>query len=263
MVNDNGFDLSALVPSSANPAAESPLQVQLPEAVERPKVEFDVLTIENPRSLINMFPPGYRAIALETINKPEYLEAYNLYIEGKESKLDRKVNPSKIDHTLRYNLWASFYQALETGTQFIQMTKVYAGVTTSHTLDTILRGPRLFWLLLPPTDYTSANRRAHDRALDRLHEILELDPVGKDGKINNALINSQLKIFALLDARINGPITHKHEITTKNVHLGITADQVQKLYAQTQKEVEKLAVDPVMRDEDIIEIETHHPGYRK
>jgi hypothetical protein len=263
MINDNGFDLNDLVPATANPASEAPLRGQLPSALETPKVEFDVLTLDNDKALLNLIPEGYRKVILETIHSPENAEAYNYYVEGQESKLDKKVNPTKIDHTLRYNLWSQYFAALESGATILQMNRVWAGITTPTTFDKIARCGRIFWLLLPPTDYVQANRRAHDRGLDRLHQILEIDPVGPDGKINNSLINSQLKIFALLDARLNGAITHKHEITTKNVHLGITADQVHKLYEQTQKEVEKLVTDPVVRDKDVIEIETYQPEHKR
>ena len=266
MVNNNGFNLSDLVPQDANPASESPLRHSLPAVQEtKPPAEIDVVTIDNPRALVNFFSEGYKANVLETFNKQEHEEARALYLLGDNGALERKVAPTRIDHALRSNLWTQYYRALETGSNRINVAAVVAGVTTQQTFERIVKSPRLFWLLLPPTDYTVANRRAHERGLDRLHSILEIDPVDhKTGKTNTALINLQIKIFALLDTRLNGPITHKHEITTKNVHLGITADQVQKLYQETQQQVEKLSEqDIVLRDSDIIEIQTHEPDYKR
>jgi hypothetical protein len=267
MKNDNGFNLSDLVPQGMNPASESPIKGQLSPAIvgENPAPEIDVLTIDNPKALINLIPKGYREIILETVHHGDMQEFYAMYLLGDSQKLDKKVNPSKIDHALRYNLWTQYYQALETGAPNLSMNRVCAGVTTLTTFDHIIRSRRLFWLLLPPTDYTVANRRAFERSLDRLHQILDLDPVNEvTGKVNTSLINLQIKIHAILDARLNGPIAQRHEITTKNVHLGITADQVKKLYEETQRDVAKLTErDTVLRNSDIIEIQTHVKEYEK
>lgn len=264
MVNDNGFNLNDLVPAASNPASESPIRGQLGDAIETRPKEIDVITLDNPRALINLIPPTHRAVILSTISSPDYQEAYSLYLQGEEHKLDKKVSPTKIDHALRYNLWTQYYQALETGAQLLTISRVCAGVTAPMTFDKIIRSQRVFWLLLPPTDYTVANRRAHSRGLDRLYQILDVDPISENGKANTALINLQIKIFALLDARLNGPIAHKHEITTKNVHLGITSEQVQKLYIDTQKEVEQMGEpDVVLRNKDIIEIQNHQKDYSR
>ena len=259
MTNQNGFDLKDLVPSSLNPASESPNHSATPPALlmERVRPEIDVFTYENPKAMVNMLPEGVREKIRETVEKSEHKEMYKLYSEGQESPLNRAVNPSKIDHALRYNLWHQYYRALETGKKTLEVVNIIAGVTTQKTFDHIMSSSRVFWLLLPPTDYTVANRRAHDRALDRLYQVLDLDPAPEGGKINTALINLQLKIFAVLDNRLNGPITHKHEITTKNLHLGISADQVQKLYSETQREVDKLSETKNLNDADIIEIQTN------
>jgi hypothetical protein len=84
------------------------------------------------------------------------------------------------------------------------------------------------------------NRRAHERALDRLYQVLDKDPEDEKGNLDYKLIQLQLKIFAILDTRLNGPITHKHEVTTKNLHLGVSASEIQKLFKESQREAEDL-----------------------
>lgn len=258
MVNDNGFDLKDLVPAEASPALEAPARAMVPALNDKPKYEIDVMTETNEKSIIAMLPPQTRKTIQETYNSPEWEEHRNYHLAGQEYELSRKLKPAKIDHSLRYSLWTQYYRALETGAKTINLVQIFAGITTSDTFDKLLRSARLFWLLLPPTDYTAMNRRAHDRGLDRMYEVLDTNPVSEDGKVDYKLIALQLKIWAVLDTRINGPVTHKHEITTKNLHLGISAEEVKKLYTETDREIKSLAKqDIVIHEDDLKEVQKH------
>lgn len=264
MVNDNGFDLKDLVPLDANPASESPSRGMLPISPEKPAIEFDVLTVDNDKAMVNMLPVAIRKTILETFEKEEYAEVRALYLAGQESKLSQKISPSKVDIALRYNLWSQYYRALETGDRTITAARIYAGIATQTTFTKVIESNRLFWLLLPPTDYTVMNRRAHERGLDRLYQVLDKEPVDENGNVDYKLVQLQMKIFAMIDTRINGPLTHKHEITTKNVHLGISAADVQKLYNQTQKEVENMGKQDIVLDQaDMQYVDVLEPAWKK
>ena len=260
MSNNNGFDLEDLVPIAPTPAPMSAVQGQLPAEL-RPIQERDVLTQSNPKSLINMLPEGARNDLIKVLYDKENDKLFELFINGDESTLLRHLTPSRVDNTLRYTLWTEHAFAIDRGEKEINCTRVYAPVCTKQTWHTILKSKRIFWILLPPPDLMALNRMAYQKGIERLYDILDLPLVDARGKVNAGLANLQLKIVALLDVRLNGPITHKHEITSRNVHVGVSAEQVKKLFDQTMQETRQLApdTDAGVLPDDVVEIQHIQP----
>lgn len=258
MSENNGFDLSELVPIAPNPASESPTSRQLPAEL-RPIQERDVLTQSNPKALINMLPEEARKYILEVIYKKENEQLFEWFINGDESSLQRQLTPSRVDNTLRYCLWTEHAFAIDRGEKAINCTRVYAPVCSRQTWNAICKSKRIFWILTPPVDLMAMNRMAYQKGIERLYDILDLPLVGPDGKVNAGLAGLQLKIVALLDVRLNGPITHKHEInqTNRNVHIGVSAAQVQKLFEQSMRETQQLSpdIDAGVEAGEVVEVE--------
>jgi hypothetical protein len=266
MSENNGFDLSDLVPVSPAAPASSPVGSQLPAEL-RPIQERDVLTQSNPKALINMLPDDARKMILEVIYKKENEDLFAAFINGEETVLSNTLKPSRVDNTLRYCLWTEHAFAVERGEPRINCSRVYAPVCSKQTWHTIIKSRRVFWILTPPVDIMAMNRMAYQKGIEKLYDILDLPVTDKDGKVNASLANLQMKIFALLDVRLNGPITHKHEIsqTNRNVHIGVSADQVKKLFEQAQKEAIKEVpnIDSGFEPQDVIDVEAvHNPSKR-
>lgn len=257
---NNGFDIADLVPGTPTPAPLSVGNSQLPAEIKEVQ-ERDVLTLENPKSLINMLPMHARDAILEVINNPENDELFQAFINGDESKIKEKVKPTRVDNTLRYCLWTEHAFAIDRGDAQINPIRIFGPVCSRQAWSQTIRSKRMFWILMPPVDIMAMNRMAYQKGIERLYDILDLPLVNADGKVNNGLATLQLKIVALLDVRLNGPITHRHEINTKNVHIGVSADQVKKLYEQAMKETAGLVPEPRVEYQEVIEAEEHHPVY--
>jgi hypothetical protein len=255
MSENNGFDINDLVPAAPQSAVGS----QLPTEI-KPVQERDVLTKENPKALLNMLPPKLQEQVLAVINDPENKELYTAFMNGDESTLHQVLSPSRIENTLRYQMWTEHSFACMRGDAKLDVLRLYAPVCSKQTFYNIMQTRRLFWVLSPPPDMQALNKMAYSKALDRLYDILELPLTDKSGKVNTALANLQMKVFALLDTRINGPITQKHELTTKNVHIGVSADQVKQLFQQTQKEVEALNTKDEVEYKDVVQVEEFSPA---
>ena len=145
--------------------------------------------------------------------------------------------PSPTDNRLRLAFWLEYERALEAGTK-MNMQSVYAGITTGPTwTQKIIHSPtRMAWILTPPTDYIVKISEALEFGIDRLRDMLELDPRSPSGKLDVKLMELQAKITWMLEQRVKGAVVQRIEQKTMGLNIHTTDKAVAKAAMENSME---------------------------
>jgi hypothetical protein len=177
-----------------------------------------LLDPEDPRSMVNLVPPDVS----EAMHRVP-IE----YFTMSEVDLKKLSRPTQVISRIRLSWWNEYNRAQEMLTH-MEMVSVYAGVChPSYFYAGILKNPRyLAWILCPPTSYLVAMEEALYFGVERLREILELPLYDEKGRANPAVGNLVLKTVALLDLRVKGAVTQKHEHKSVALNINTAARDV-------------------------------------
>lgn len=182
----------------------------------------DPFSRTEPRALINIVPRAFADALLKSYEeKPEWFGV----AERDLWKTLRSENmlPNQSDNQLRMKFWMEYDMAQAEGRN-VNMKAVVAGVCSEQYLhQAYLRSPaKMAWLMTPPANYLITVEEALDAGLKQLRSILDVDPVGPSGKVDTKLAEIQLKVVAMLDARVKGAVVQK----TMNLHANVPAKKL-------------------------------------
>lgn len=170
----------------------------------------------NPRCLVNL-TKGELNKALKNI-PPAYLNM-------SEEELERKLKPSWLMQQLRLSFWEEYYQTVDNGNLQMRLSAILHDLCSRDFFFTLLNNS-LFagYLIVPPAGYMYKMQSILDLALRRMHEVLSLPILNKQGVPDTRLIGEIVKIAALVDNRVRGAVTQKISIdqTSKNLNVNAT-----------------------------------------
>jgi hypothetical protein len=207
---------------------------------------------DSPNAFINLLPHGAAVQILAAYKaKPELfgLTERQLYKLLK----DKKARPDPTDNRLRLQFWQEYDIACQTRKRMF-MGRVTAGVCNENYLyEKYMSKPeRVAWLTCMPATYDTFLTEALHFGMEQLRDVLELDHVLKNGKIDTKLLELKAKITFALDARKNGGIIQRVEQKQMNLNistsdkkvaqaaLGGTMEDMEKRIRQLEKEERKL-----------------------
>ena len=192
---------------------------------------------DNPNSILNKIGNvNFTAAAKKA--KSDFPELFVM----PEDKLFKELRfrlqqPSSTDHAIRLRLWMEYEDSLQTKHRcrlertygsFMETTFFYEKYTKSPTV--------MAWMLCPPTAYNVKIEEALHAGVNQMREILDKPLEDASGKFNVKLAELQVKVYALLDARVNGGFKQTIEQKNLNVHVGRGSITQQAL---TMEEIDK------------------------
>jgi hypothetical protein len=180
----------------------------------------DLWTRTDPRSVINI-AGDQLAEAMLTASK-ERPELFQL--DERDLYKEMKVKPNPTDNRLRLRFWDE-YDRSQSYQKSMEMHLVYAGVCSKQYFygRYLTLAEKVAWLLCPPASYMVKMEEALAFGIERLRDILEINPMLASGKVDSRLADIQMKIVALLDMRVKGAVVQKIEQKNMNLNLS-TAD---------------------------------------
>jgi hypothetical protein len=176
---------------------------------------------DNPNSLVNRvwvsLVPYLQAVA----------DVYPHHIMSNENKVKAFCNPDEKDLRVRLRFWDEYYLATAQDRE-MTLQGVINGVITSetwnHTYLTDRR--RLLWLITQPVSYTSNMRSLLEKGLEKLHEIMDMPLVSKNGTPDVKLITQVLKAFQLIDLRVKGSVVQRMQIDQRSLNVNVDGGEV-------------------------------------
>lgn len=173
-------------------------------------------------SYIHMVPEVVKnAIIVAAQTRP------GLFKHTDERNLRRDLKPSEMADKIRIAFWYEYHRCLDAGREKLLMLRVYGGVMAREDFySKFLRDPEnVMWMICPPTDYMVSMRRSLNRALQGLHDIIEMGCEAAENKtITDKQTASFLKAFELIDNRVRGAVIQRIEQRSQNVHLHTSAE---------------------------------------
>lgn len=162
--------------------------------------------LDDKRSLANIVPPWLRA-AMEEVPRDMYFWSEEK-LRG-YARADAKLN------RIRLAFWAEYEEAQSE----LRMFNLYGitkrvGMAQSYIKELLSDVKVLPYVLLPPVTYDLFLEEALSHGLSRLREILDIQIVDEDGKLDHKSAEILLKATAFIDMRKNGGIVQR----TMNVH---------------------------------------------
>jgi len=218
-------------------------------------LEKDYLDKKNPRSLYNIAPAALQK-ALDRVSKH--------FFEKSESELYEEVKPDRVLNLLRFRFWEEYNNAQDKG-RMINLDKISTGICTlPYLYNRVFRSPIMVaWLLTPPAEYQNLAKEALETGLFRLREILEMPLYDKKGNPNTSVANLMLKAIHMLDLRVHGSPTQRHEIKSLSVHTKAGGDVARLVEDANMDEVEKQLMQLRSTEEKVELLNESRPKYEK
>lgn len=189
----------------------------------------DHFSREDPLSLYNQLPPGFRR-TLDQMPLSDWDD------EAKEREAYMSCTP--IDRRLRKALWAE-YALSKSRVEPMNFAAMCEGICSpGYFYSAAVRPVKVYFYLCPPKDYLSEMKDLQDLGLVRLREMINLDFVQKDGKLDPKVMKLVLQAIAMVDMRVNGSPTQKIEQTNRNANLNVSLTGQLTQQPQTMEEIE-------------------------
>jgi hypothetical protein len=154
----------------------------------------------------------------------DYYELDEVRLFAAMSRLGASPSPSL--NRLRTNLWISFDRA-RTSREAILDFHVAAGVCTVAQLHLVLKNPlQAAWLFTPPRTYVEMLDETLEYGMMKLRAILDMPETMANGQINQKLVDTKVKIIAMMDLRKNGAPTQKIEQKNINHNVGTASKAI-------------------------------------
>lgn len=157
------------------------------------------------------------------------IQASMLRVAGLDSTMDEKqlskyCDPSDKVKAIRINFWNEYYTAIKEQRNMV-MDRIYSGVCTHVTFyGPILRFDKpCMWIFRPMGNYDLVMEEQLHKGLKRIEEILDL-PLHQNGKISTATATLILRTVQMVENRVKGAVTQKHE--HKNLNVTIAAENL-------------------------------------
>lgn len=195
---------------------------------------FGMMDETNPRSLVNLVTENIAEALKDAIRAiPDFFG-----IDEREVYQKLRANgtpPSPTDNMLRLRFWYEYDQAQTNLTPKMGVGKVFAGVCTDLTYARLWKNPyKVAWMVCPPVGYNTKLDEILDFGMDRMRDIMAMDPhCPKTGKLNARILELQAKLFVMMDQRKHGVATQKIEQRSLNMHVtqaathGLRAEMLQ------------------------------------
>src|SRR5882724_11109154 len=186
------------------------------EKLHREVEAIDLMSRENPRSVVNLLPEKIRekvwehfAAHPEYFNKPEGILRQQLK--------DNHKAPKKIDNVLRLKFWLEYDRVQAFGLKQLNLSVIMGGVVTKEFFHLwyFREVGHVAWLMCPPINYIACLEEAHYQNLEGLSQIANQDVVDEYGKFDHKTAELKIKLFKALDERLHGSIVQHHKVDQK------------------------------------------------
>lgn len=183
----------------------------VPQPPQAPQESADIFGKDNPRSVYNLVTDRVRDGIDKLQEKfPDLLGLPEKSLRHSLQKLN--AQPDITDNQLRLKFWQAYEECQARGHKAMSIQNVCAGICDREWFhEKYLQNPmKLAWILCVPTNYVVVIDEALQYGIMRMRDILEMnviDPV--TGKVNNSLLQMQLKIVTMLDARKHGAVVQR------------------------------------------------------
>jgi hypothetical protein len=181
-----------------------------------------------PTSVINKVEPHVAGALLSVSQeKPELFgmgeqELYK-YLSGEQAR------PSATENRLRLQFWLEYDRAQTDGNN-MRTSAIHAGVCSKQYFHAVIlkKAEKVAWMMTPPVHYTVKIEEGLDFGIDRMRDILELDPKGFSLKPGEQLklMELQAKITWMLEQRVKGAVAQRIEQRNMNLNVNTTDKQV-------------------------------------
>lgn len=199
---------------------------------------------------------GHRSVLkfLNSVLKPKiqyHLETSPHLFGLGEDELERyieentEVKLSAVDNLLRMRFWYLYEHALHKDRfEAISGGELSAGICDSAYLHgRCFKVPeKVAWMLTPPLNYRERTNEALEYGIKWYRKILGMPDADDRGRLNMHLIQTKLRIIALLDMRVKGsPVQRNLNINVEDATREVTKEVEQLTTNEIEKQLRELA----------------------
>lgn len=199
--------------------------------------EISITNEQDPRSVIRMSPSSIQD-ALVNLEKehPDWLGISEQELLDKMGGHSVKIPPSV--HIMRMNFWNEYGRATLTGKPKMEMSAIVDSSHYEGVFYRAIKNPRfLAWIVCIPDQLEKMQEEGLYASMRELRAMLDIPNMGARGP-NVKVMELKVKIYALLDARVNGGFTQKIENKTLNIN-GSMKDVVAGINQVSAEELDK------------------------
>jgi hypothetical protein len=190
----------------------------------------------NPRSVISLVSPKFQEAIL---NIPE--EYFGIDATEYEKTIGAGDTLTQTDKRLRMAFWLEYDRAQARGIG-MEMKRVLGGACSEDYFYRVLRNPKkVAYILIQPVSYELACKDLLDRSVMLLGQIL--DQITHSSKPDPKMYDVAIKIYNILDTRVNGAVVQRVEQKNLNVNVdaqkgpdSLSLDEVKKRLQELEKQ---------------------------
>lgn len=183
-----------------------------------------------------------------------------------ESSLKKKLQIeghtiSKTDERIRVAFWAEFFRCKDSATPFRMENLFLRRAFSDSYFYNFLKEPhKVAFLVQMPSDIDLVQKEAWIFGLEQMRDVLSIPHVyyDRDGnitKVDTKQIEQKIKIFSLLDNRLNGAYVQRIEQKSMNLNMTASEKNVDRaLSDMSMDEIQKRLVDLEKRDRLAIDV---------
>ena len=203
-----------------------------------------------PRSVYNLVPESMQ-VAIDNVNPK--------YFEWRLTTLEKHLRPDARLCQLRVAFWREYNYVQDNRKRNISYANVIRGICDTRFLTEKIFQDQLSmaYLLYPVVDQVAAMEEMAELSMREMRKILKLPNQGKKGA-NMPIIKEKIKIFEILQNRLQGAVIQNHRVHqvhqvvpgTPNSHLN-TGD-AERSVKDIQEEI--AALEGMTGEKDVVEI---------
>ncbi len=180
---------------------------------EEPQRDIYIWDTSNPRSIINIAPDSMRVAMNKALElNPELFSMDEVELTSHLYR-NRQYRPTPTDNRIRLNFWLE-YDRCQVTNQKMRLSNIISNVCSAELYQkTLIKNiNKVAWILCPPVDYVTKCREALAFNLDQLRSIIDIPHIGDNGKIDHKLIEAKIRIFKIIDDRVQGAVVQRLQI---------------------------------------------------
>ena len=177
----------------------------------------------NPKSVINLVPEKMRERMHEALWSRGDLFELDEQDLFKRLRKDG-IQPTATDNRVRLKFWVEYDRVHQHGYKSMVIDQIVSNVCSREYFDKfyLRRAEKVAWLLCPPVDYATKATEALAFGLEQMREVLEMNHWMANGKIDYKLLEAKIKVFKMLDDRLQGQAVQRIEERSVQVKLAST-----------------------------------------